>query len=155
MFKKTVLTAALLLGTAHVALAQQNFDDWSVSSANGACWASTTPTSPVDGRGQPVLSIQNHPSEGVRGSIALTTGGIDASQAKAVIEVGDKEFATLTYGEAAFVGSGKPEAELTAAMQRGQELKISWTSKEGKVDTDIYSLRGFSAAKSEIDRNCR
>jgi serine/threonine-protein kinase RIO1 len=80
---------------------------------------------------------------------------VDASQMKAVIVVDDKEFNTLTYREAAFVGTGKPEADLTAAMQRGKEAKVIWTSKDGKTAVDRYDLTGFTSAKNDIDRSCK
>jgi len=158
MIKTATLCATIILGTVYASAAQQSFDDWSVFSGNGACWASTMPhhsESTFENRSTPYLSIQNHPSEGVRGSIAVTNGGVDASQMKAVIDVDGKQFATLTYAEAAFVGTGKPETNLTAAMLRGKEFKVTWTDKDGKSAEDRYSLTGFSAAKNEIDQNCK
>jgi len=158
MIKTATISIAVFLGTIYSANAQQNFSNWKVSSSDGACWASSSPSS-IDGsfenRSVPSLSIQNHPSEEVKGSIAASNGGVDASQMKAVIVVDDKEFATLTYREAAFVGTGKPEANLTAALLRGKEAKVIWTSKEGKTVVDRYDLAGFTSAKNDIDRNCK
>ena len=158
MIKTATISIAVILGTIYSANAQQNSSNWKVSLADGACWASSSPSSSdssFDNRSIPYLSIQNHPSEGVKGSIAASNGGVDASQMKAVIVVDDKEFNTLTYREAAFVGTGKPEADLTAAMQRGKEAKVIWTSKDGKTAVDRYDLTGFTSAKNDIDRSCK
>lgn len=158
MIKAAAISLAVILGSIYSASAQADNSKWKVSSANGACWASALPSSSensFDSRSIPSLSIQNHPSEGVKGSVAATNGGVDASQMKAVIVIDDKEFATLTYGVAAFVGTGKPENDLINAMLRGKDAKVIWTSKDGKRVIDNYDLNGFAASKNEIDRICK
>lgn len=158
MIKIATIAAALLMGTAATAMAQEISGNWSVNSANGACWASTGAEETegnTNGRGAAIASIQNFPSENVRGSIAFTNGGVESSQHKAEVSVDGKKFPTLTYKEAAFVGSGKNEAELTDAMRRGRLLEVTWTSKDGEKVTDRFSLAGFSAAKNTIDQDCR
>lgn len=147
-----------ILAAPSVAIAQTSHEDWSSYKENNKCWASTSPKESVGnipGRTSPYLSIQNDPGEGVRGSIAIVAGYDDAGMGTATLRVDGKKFDTLTFKNAAFVASGKPEADLIAAMRRGGEMVVEWKDTSGNSSSDTYSLMGFTAAKSAIDQNCR
>lgn len=158
MLKTIALSTALFLGTTIASLAQE-FGDWFATSGNDACWALTLPTDTEGGspeRATAQLSIQNDPSQGVKGSIIATNGTIDATEMRAVFDVDGKKFDTLTYRDTAFVASGKPEAELIAAMTRGSKFLVYWNDKDGNtITTDTYSLDGFSKSKEQIDALCK
>jgi len=131
---------------------------WESRSTDGKCWAASQPvgaTGNAGGRGPAYVSIQNHPSEGVRGSIAVVSGNPDSGKGEVTLEVDGSKFDVLPYGDAAFSRSGAPEASLIAAMRKGRELKVTWALPSGDTVVDTYSMEGFASAKSEIDQKCR
>jgi len=150
------LALCALLGSAP-ASADSVHGKWESRIADGKCWAASQPvsTTAAGGRAPAYLSIQNHPSEGVRGSVAVVSGDGEAGKGEVSLEVDGSRFEMLPFGEAAFARSGAPEASLIAAMRKGRELKVTWTSPSGSVVVDTYSMEGFASAKSEIDQKCR
>lgn len=158
MNKTIIGLAAIAAIAAGLPAAAQNIhEDWKSFSRDGRCWASTAPqesTGSIPGRTAPYLSILNHPGEGVRGSVSVVAGYDKAGIGEASLEVDGKKFDVLPFGNAAFAASGKPEAALIAAMRRGTELKVTWTSEVGETATDRYSLAGFTASKIDIDSAC-
>jgi|HigsolmetaAR206D_1030411.scaffolds.fasta_scaffold00531_4 Invasion associated locus B (IalB) protein. len=131
---------------------------WESRETGGKCWAATTPvssTGAASGRGPAYLSIQNHPSEGVRGSVAVVSGTKETAKGDVAVEVDGARFEMLPFDDAAFARSGAPEAALIAAMRKGREMTVTWTLPSGQRVIDRYSLDGFSAAKAAIDRNCQ
>lgn len=149
-----ILAAALAAGAAH---AETTHADWTSKSEGGRCWATSAPTSSeggIAGRAAPYVSIQNVPAEDVRGSIAFVSGTELTAEGDAKVQVDGQSFEVLPFKDAAFAGSGKPEAALAGAMRRGHELVVTWTTKDGITATDRYSLAGFGAAKATVDA-CR
>lgn len=149
-----ILAVAL---AANVANAETVHSAWTAKSDDGRCWAVSTPSSSEGGiasRAGPYVSIQNVPSEDIRGSVAIISGTELTAEGDAKVEVDGKAFEVIPFKDAAFAASGKPEAALVGAMRRGHELVVTWTAKDGTTATDRYSLAGFSAAKSAVDA-CR
>lgn len=158
MNKTLLIFAAITVLSANSSWAASTHADWDAQNEEGRCWASTHPKSingEIAGRQDQYLSIINYPSEGVRNSIAVVAGYQGAGEGEATFTIDGKDYEALPYGNAAFAASGTPEAELIAAMRRGKEFAVKWTSKDGQTSTDTYSLIGFNDAKSAIDRDCR
>lgn len=156
MKRYVIALAAIAAATAFPAAAQDSA--WHTYSKDGKCWASSAPVRSEGGianRSGQFLSIQNAPSEGVRGSVAMVSGFAASGEGSVTAAVDGETFEVLPFGDAAFAGSGKPEAELVAAMRRGREMTVTWTADGGGTATDVYSLEGFSAAKAETDASCR
>lgn len=130
---------------------------WESRIAEGKCWAASQPASTTASgkRGPAYVSIQNQPSEGIRGSVAVVSGDPETGKGEVTLEVDGTRFEMLPYADAAFARSGPPEASLIAAMRKGREMKVTWTSPSGAMVVDTYSMDGFSAAKTEIDHKCR
>ena len=158
--KKSILGLAAAAAAALHSLpsaAQTLHGDWESFAKDGRCWASTAPQSSsgsIPGRSGAYLSIQNHPDEGVRGSVSVVAGFKASEEGEVMLEVDGETFEALPFGGAAFTASGKPEAQLIAAMRRGKELTVTWTDPAGGSATDRYSLIGFGSAKGDIDGRC-
>jgi hypothetical protein len=155
--KNHILVAAIaLIALPGLANATEVFENWSVEKVDGRCTAWTKPVS-VDGekRDGAYLSIVNVPGEGVKNSVAFGFGKTGAGKAQASANVDGKTFELLTFDTAAFAASGNPEAELISAMRRGAEAAVNWTEADGSIAKDTYSLKGFTAARSKIDNDCR
>ncbi len=150
----SILTLVLAASSANAETVHGN---WKSHSDGGRCHAVSSPTSSAGAmtRGAPYLAIQNAPAEGVRGSVAIVSGNESTGEGDVRVEIDGKTIEVLPFKDSAFAASGRPEAALVTAMRRGHELKVEWTLKDGTKATDTYDLAGFTAAKQEIDANCR
>jgi hypothetical protein len=155
--KKLMLAACVaLVGSTGMANAAQVFDDWSVEKTDGRCTAWTKPISAAgEARADAYLSIVNIPGEGIKNSVAFTFGRKGAGKAHADAIIDGKAFELLTFDQAAFAASGSPEAELISAMRRGTQVDVNWSEADGSISKDVYSLKGFTAARNQIDGDCR
>lgn len=156
MKKHLIAACVALVGLPGIASAAEVFDAWSVDKADGRCtaWTKTVSTA-GESRPDAYLSIVNVPGEGVKNSVAFVYGKHGAGKAQASATVDGKAFELLTFDTAAFAASGAPEAELIAAMRRGAQVDITWSEADGSLSKDSYSLKGFTAANSKIDSDCR
>ncbi|MCZ7861878.1 invasion associated locus B family protein [Agrobacterium salinitolerans] len=155
--KNHILAAAVaLIALPGLANAAEVFENWSVEKVDGRCTAWTKPVT-IEGeqRDGAYLSIVNVPGEGIKNSVAFSFGKTGAGKAQASANVDGKTFELLTFDTAAFAASGTPEAELISAMRRGSEAAVNWTEADGSISKDTYSLKGFTAARSKIDSDCR
>lgn len=151
------IAGLILAATALSASAAMADGGWQVKSQDGHCFASATPArseGELAGRGSPYLAIQNVPSEGVRGTVAIVSGTEATAAGDVTVEVDGQAFEVLPFKDAAFAAQGKPEAQLVSAMRRGQELKVSWKLQDGASVTDVYDLTGFTKAKDDAEKAC-
>jgi hypothetical protein len=158
IMKKSLAAIAFIVASLPLAaLAGQTFGDWTVENDGGRCTAYTKPVGEQTGHARPsaFLSIVNVPSEGVKSSVAFVLGEDGAGKAGASAMVDNDAFELLTFDKAAFAASGSPEAQLIASMKKAGKISVSWKLADGSTTADSYSLKGFSAAKSQIDRDCR
>lgn len=150
-----ILALALAASSAH---AETTHENWTSKSVDGRCFAVTHPArseGEIAGRNAPYLAIQNVPSEGVRGAVAIVSGSVATVEGDVKVAIDGKEFEVLAFQDSAFAASGQPEAALVTALRRGHELTATWTSKDGNAVTDTYDLKGFTAAKAAVDADCR
>ncbi len=150
------LIMGVLLATS--AQASSSFQDWtSAKQENGRCVAMSSPTESVGGiaaREAPYVAIMNSPTEGIREAVSLVSGSEKTGAGNVKVDVDGRSFEALPFKNAAFVGSGKPEADLISAMERGHKLTVRWATKDGESVADVYSLKGFAEARREI-RDCK
>jgi hypothetical protein len=157
---KTLISAAAfgLLATAFSAHAATRHENWSTTKqADGKCIALANPSSTdgsIEGREMPYVAVMNSPKEGIRGAISMVSGTEKTGEGDVKVDVDGQQFEVLPFKNAAFSGSGSPEAALLAAMRKGTTLSIAWTDKSGSTATDHYSLKGFTAAHNSIE-DCR
>lgn len=157
MLKKTIAAAALIaVSLPFAASAAETFGDWTVEKEGGRCTAFTK-TSETGGRARPgaFLSIVNVPEEGVKNSVAFVLGEQGAGKAQASALVDNDAVELLTYDTAAFAASGSPEAQLIDKMRKSGKVTVVWKLADGSEASDTYSLDGFTAAKKQIDADCR
>jgi invasion protein IalB len=68
--------------------------------------------------------------------------------------IGDASFELLPKGANLWVKNAAKESELIAEMRKGSKLVIKASSKKGNLDTDTYSLAGFSQAIDRALKDC-
>lgn len=149
-----ILALVLAASSAH---AETVHGSWKAYKDDGRCHAVAIPTSSAGDitRSGPYLAIQNVPAEKIRGSVAIVSGNEATGEGEVRVEIDGNAIEVLPFKDSAFAASGRPEAALVTAMRRGHELKVEWSLKDGTKASDTYDLSGFSAAKQEIDANCR
>lgn len=152
------LTAAIALTLCASATAfAETHKDWETVIEDGRCWAFTKPTvtnGEIEGRKPGQITILNQPSEDTRGAV-LIEAGHDANMWDVDVSVDGKDFNFLPFESTAFIQSGKPEGRVIAAMKSGESMTVTWRTQDAGMISETFSLMGFSAAKSEIDRKCR
>lgn len=72
-----------------------------------------------------------------------------------VAAVDDRGFALMSRGETAWLRSEADEAAIVQAMRAGHEMRVTAKSRRGNTTTDVYSLKGFTAALAELQKRCR
>ena len=71
------------------------------------------------------------------------------------MSIGESTFKLFTTKEWAFAENAKLDERLITAMKRGSTLTVKGVSSRGTKTTDIYSLKGFTAAYKAINKACR
>jgi len=129
---------------------------WDFQSDDRRCWVSNTPSAsrsaPPD-RGDTGISVLHDKAEGTRYSISILSGLPDVSSADVSVDIDGKSFVVLPWGGAAFPKSGQPELDMVQAMKAGSTLTVTW-KLEGMTIEDVYSLLGFTAGVTVMDRMC-
>lgn len=171
-FARIATAGAVALGLSTAALAQQEpekngeFGDWSVwiDQHNGAkhCFAATEPietrrSQEVKVRGRPFLIVSTFLSENIRDEVSVTLGFEADSNKTLEITIDD----TATYrlfaeGAHAFIDDQNDSDPLVTSMRRGGQAEVTSVSKSrGTVITDVYSLKGVTAALRRVAEVCK
>lgn len=132
------------------------FEDWTAATnkAGGQteCYAFTRAVSSspaLPGRGDIVLTVTERP--GGRDSVAVSVGFAYAANAVAAVSADAATFDFYTAGRSAFARDGHAVA---VAFQRARQVQVRSPGPKGKVVTDNFGLRGFTAAYAAIQKAC-
>jgi hypothetical protein len=137
------------------------FEDWEAATLSErgqkVCYAFTraTASSPaVQGRGEVVLLLTHRGRS--RDEVAVRAGYTYPANAEPAGTVeasgGNVALAFFGAGDAAFA---RDRAAAVAAFERGRALRLAGPGPRGGTVTDIFSLRGFTAARRAIGEACR
>jgi hypothetical protein len=137
------------------------FDDWEAATlterGQKVCYAFTRAAASnprVDNRGEVVLVLTHRGRS--RDEVAIRAGYTFPANAEPAGTVeasgGNISLAFFTAGDAAFA---RDRAAAVAAFERGRSLRLSGPGPRGGAVTDIFSLRGFTAARRAIGEACK
>ncbi len=137
------------------------FDDWEAATLNEGgqkvCYAFTraTASSPaVQGRGEVVLVVTHRGRS--RDEVAVRAGYTYPARAEPAGTVeaaaGNISLAFFTAADAAFA---RDRAAAVAAFERGRARRLVGPGPRGGGVTDLFSLRGFTAARRAINEACK
>lgn len=137
------------------------FEDWEAVTlterGQKICYAFTRAAAsnpPVQGRGEVVLLVTHRGRS--RDEVAVRAGYTYPANAEAAGTVeasgGNVALAFFTAGDAAFA---RDRAAAVAAFERGRALRLAGPGPRGGTVTDLFSLRGFTAARRAIGEACR
>lgn len=133
------------------------FEDWIAAthqeSGQTVCYAfvrASNSAPALPNRGPVVLTVTERPTG--RDAVAITAGYTYPKGAAVTMQVGTTGLDFYTSGSDAFARDGKAAV---AAFQKGdQALSRAPGAREGQVIADTYTLRGFSAAYTAINKAC-
>jgi len=137
------------------------FEDWEAATlterGEKVCYAFTraAASSPsLQGRGEVVLMLTHRGRS--RDEVAVRAGYTYPAKAEPAGTVeaagGNTALAFFAVGEAAFA---RDRSAAVTAFERGRALRLSGPGPRGGTVTDLFSLRGFTAARRAISEACR
>jgi Invasion associated locus B (IalB) protein len=159
-FRRGVVIAAFAM-----AFGNATVTDWSVFTDGDPkeCWGVSAPKESVAEKdGQPVqvsrsdiLLFVTYRIGGGAGEVSFTGGYPFAEGSTVSMAIADDKFDLFTDGEWAWPASPEADAALLAAMRNGTEAVLVARSARGNQTTDRFSLRGFTAASDEAQKQCQ
>jgi hypothetical protein len=137
------------------------FEDWEAATlterGQKVCYAFTRAAASnpaVQGRGEVVLIVTHRGRS--RDEVAVRAGYTYPANAEPAGTVeaagGNIALAFFAAGEAAFA---RDRAAAVAAFERGRALRLAGPGPRGGTVTDMFSLRGFTAARRAINEACK
>lgn len=137
------------------------FKDWKAYSFadNGkkVCFMSAKPTEQkgkFKKRGDVLLFVTHWPAQNNRNVVSVSAGYPYKTNSEATILVGGNTFKLRTEGEMAWTQDQAADDAIAAAIRKGSTLEVKGTSQRGTDTTDVYSLKGSSAALDAITKEC-
>lgn len=105
-------------------------------------------------RGDTYVLITHRPAENSSNVISVSAGYTYQAASEVDVAIGDGKFRLFTDGDYAFAYDAKADGELVQAMVKGAQMTVKGTSNRGTATTDVYSLKGFTAAYKAIGQAC-
>ncbi|MFM2389594.1 MAG: hypothetical protein RLZZ437_1149 [Pseudomonadota bacterium] len=166
-----VALTALAMTLAQGAAAQESTNnvaqltDWSVFTDGNPkeCWGVSAPKestaqrdgNPVQVSRSDILLFVTYRTGGTPAEISFTGGYPFAPGSTVAMTIGSDKFDLFTDGEWAWPASPEADAALLAAMRNGTDATLVARSARGNETTDLFSLRGFTAANDEAKKQCQ
>ncbi len=106
-------------------------------------------------RGDVYVLVTHRPAEKSTNVISVKAGYTYQATSEVDLIIGSQSFKLFTDTGHAFAYDSKMDKDIVKAMVRGAKMVIKGTSSRGTKTTDIYSLKGFSAAAKTIGKACK
>lgn len=123
-------------------------------------WACYVVSKPIrsrgraDNRGAVRAFVTDRPSQGERNVFNVETGYVYKDGTSVTVRIADQTFSLFTFRDTAWSRSPSGDRQLVAAMIAGVTMDVTGTPLDGSTTTDVYSLRGFTAAYKRANRAC-
>lgn len=122
-----------------------------------ACYMASRPIKEqgqYSSRGDVYLLVTHRTSDNTRDVVSIVTGYTYKEDSVTEAQVGAQSFSLFTVGDTAYSRNEQDDQRLVSAMKAGVDMTIKGISTRGTETTDIYSLRGFTAAYNQITLAC-
>lgn len=106
-------------------------------------------------RGDVYVLVTHRTAEKSSNVISVKAGYTYQSTSEVDLIIGSQSFKLFTDKGDAFAYDSKMDKDIVTAMIRGAKMVIKGTSSRGTKTTDVYSLKGFSAAFKTINAVCK
>lgn len=161
----SAVATCLVAGIAPVAAEQRliaEFGSWraieAVQGGRRHCFVIAAPTqrTPLELKRDPAsFFVSLRPKAAGGGTEVSIEFGYPLTPTGNVVAVDDEGFVLVTRGETAWLEQEADEVRLAKAMRAGLDLRVTARSARGNRTTDVYGLRGFTAALTELQKRCR
>ncbi len=162
------LVAALAITAgAHTVLAADqvdplgSFQDWSaytfLEDGNKVCYALAQPKEARHGgrpRGKIYALVTHRPAKNSTNVVSFIAGYNYKPGSEVTVKIGTRNFSLFTEGDGAWARDEETDNRLVQAIRAGLTMVVEGVSEFGTETTDIYSLRGSTAAINAINRAC-
>ncbi len=163
MIGKSIATAITVLFALTAAAAAQSptrikqFDAWGAYSYNSGnskvCYVLSVPTAKqpanVD-HGDIFFLVSQRPGQNISYEPQAMMGYPLKEGSKVEVDVDGRKFSLFTRGNSAWVENAAEEPQLVAAMRAGSAMTVKAVSRRGTNTSYSYSLKGVTAALSQI-----
>jgi invasion protein IalB len=157
-YKPLFLVLIVLLATPADAKFLDNHGSWSAFTSGKVCYIATEPKKTVGKykkRGTAALVVTHGPGKKEIGMVSVQAGYTYKKGSSAIIAIGDAKIKMFTHADTAWAAKPKTDKVLVTAMKAGAELAVRGQSSKGTKTTDLYSLKGFTAAYKAIGKACK
>ena len=161
----SILAFALIAGGAGAVSAESflgKHGDWEAFSDSEAgksvCYMGSEPTDKrgkYNVRGATYLMVTHRPAENSKNVVSVRAGYTHKAGSDVVVAIGKAQFKLFTKDGWAFAPDADADNALVAAMIKGAAMTVVGYSARGTKTTDIYSLKGFTAAYRAIGKACK
>jgi invasion protein IalB len=152
---------ALLVSSARAGFLD-NYGDWSAFASgkgkNLICYIAIEPTKSIGKykkRGTVAIVVSHGPTKKNIGIVRIDAGYTYKKGSGVVITIGKTTYTMFTEADTAWAAKSQTDQALVTSMKAGTEMTVRGESSRGTKTTDIYSLKGFTAAYKAIDRACK
>jgi invasion protein IalB len=150
-----VASAAPVLAQQATKIGQHNaWGTYSYQASGGkVCYVLTVPTDkqpPTLDHGDMFFFVSQRPGQQVSYEPQFIAGYTFQEGSKATVTIDKKSFSMFTRGKSAWVENAAEEPVLIAAMKTGTDMKVTAKSGRGNPTSDVFSLKGISAALTSI-----
>jgi len=135
------------------------FKDWTAysfgSGPGKVCYMMSRPKKSepkLDKRGQPHLMVTHRPAAKALNEVSVAAGFPFKADSKVIATVEKSRFELFVKGDKAW--SEKEDVKLVEAFRKGDQLDVRGVPEKGAAVVDHYSLSGFGAALTAINKAC-
>ncbi len=164
--KKAILVSAAVLSFCGQAYAAEpelltQSGDWSayvLKEGNGKiCYMVSKPKENkgnYNNRGDIFALITHRPNESTRDVFSYISGYSYKVGSEATVTIDGKKHILFTQDDTAWAPDAESDSKLATAIKTGSKMTVQGTSSRGTLTTDVYSLKGATAAYKEISKAC-
>ena len=138
-----------------------SFGDWQAVSFDESdgkgCYITSKPTKAEGNysqRGRVYVLVTNRPADKTFDVVSVVAGYTYEDGGEVTVTIDEAEFGLFTSNDSAWAPDADTDAQLVAAMKKGNSMVVRGTSSRGTDTTDTYSLTGFSKAYEAMAEAC-
>jgi invasion protein IalB len=138
-----------------------SFGDWQAvtfdENGNKGCYITSKPTKEEGDytqRGRVYVLVTNRPADKTFDVVSFVAGYTYEDGGEVTVTIDQAEFDLFTSKDSAWAADADTDAQLVAAMKKGNSMVVRGTSSRGTDTTDTYSLSGFSKAYQAMAEAC-
>jgi invasion protein IalB len=167
IFVRSACAVLALLMMGGAAVAQQKpqflgaFQDWEAYAGNEGrakvCYAVTQPAKEegqYSRRGDVYLFVTHRPADHEQNAVNVKAGYTYKAGSAVNVAIGNHTASMYVKDDTAWNRTSQDDRAMVQAMIKGTTMVVRGTSDRGTATTDIFSLKGFSAAYQAIGKAC-